>query len=171
MEDADLDAVPGFPVCAICFAADVVADSGGGHEVAFVGGVDEDFSLVDCSGKGGDLGDAAVGHFDAGFSVEPFVAVDGDVVFADVVFEDALGDAGLEHPHATVFCIDGAGSGAGEVVLFLPAPGVGFLVVLEDALVEVTGESADGAFLSGVGPAESAGGESAKVLVRGDDDD
>jgi hypothetical protein len=42
MEDADLVAVPLLAVDAVCLASHVILHAGGRHQVALVGGVDED---------------------------------------------------------------------------------------------------------------------------------
>ncbi len=44
MEDTDLDAVPLFAIDRVGFASDVIVDFGGGHQVAFVGRIDEDLA-------------------------------------------------------------------------------------------------------------------------------
>ena len=160
-----LDAVEGFVVGGVGFAADVVGDAGGGEEVAFVGGVEEHFSGESFSGEGGDGGDFGTGFVDPVFAVEQFVAVDGDVEFLDEGFEGLFGDVRFEDPHGVVFL-----AVAGVFVGLLVEPGGGLVVVFFETLVEVSGESADGVFVAGIGPAESAAGESAEVFVGGDND-
>lgn len=176
VEDADLDAVPGFVVDAVGLAADVVVDAGGGDEVALVGGVDEHLAVVGFAGEGADRGDACAvfGFGDAVFgAVEPLVTVDGDVVLFDEVFEDLFGGVGFEDPHGAVGAVDGGGALAFVAVAGAVLPGPVFLIVVvePEAVVELAGEAADDGFVAGVGEAEAAGGESAEVLVGADDDD
>lgn len=172
VEDAGLDAVVLFVVGAVGFASDVVVDASGGHEVAFVGGVDEHFAGVGFAAEHGDLGDAGAVFFDTFVTVEPFVAVDGDVEFFDVVFVNGFSDAGFEDPHGAVFAVHGWCALAFVAVFFafLPFPGFGFLVVFPDAVVEVAGEAADDGFVACVGEAEAARGEAAEVFIWADDD-
>ena len=139
------DAVEGFVKLGLGLAADGVGDAGGGHEVAFVGGVDEHGAGVCLAGEHGEAWDAGVFFEDAAVAVEPLVAEYGDVVFFDEAFEDALGDAGLEYPHGAVLAVHGRGALAFVSVFgfLLLLPGGVFLVLQIDAVVEVAGESAD----------------------------
>ena len=66
---ADLDAVEGLAVGGVRLAADVVADAGGGHEVAFVGAVDEHGAGEGASGFHGDGEDLGTVFFDSGLAV------------------------------------------------------------------------------------------------------
>ena len=47
---------------------------------------------------------------DAVGAVERGVAVDGDVVFADEVFEDIFSGVGFEDPHGALGAVDGWGA-------------------------------------------------------------
>ena len=52
----------------------------------------------------------------------------------------------------------------------LPCPGVRRLVVLPDAVIKLARQPADHRLVAGVGPAQSAAGQTAQVLVRADHD-
>lgn len=135
VEDAGLHAVIFLAILGAGFAADVISDAGGGHEVALVGGVDEHLPGVGLAAEGGDRSDAGCGFFHAGGAVEPFVADDGDLILADEVLENLLGSGGLEDPRGAVFAVDG-GRALALVAVFgflLPAPRIGAVVVLPDA--------------------------------------
>ena len=151
----------------------MIVDTSGGHEVAFVSGIDEHAAGVSLAAEHGDGSNVAILERHAFFAVEPFVAMDGDLVFFDEVLEDLFGDAGFENPHRAFLAIDGAIALAFVAILFLglPLPGLVLVVVEEDAVIELAGESADDFFFAGVSPAESAGAEAAEVFVGGDDDD
>ena len=136
VQDAGLDAVPSLVVDAVGFAADVIADAGGGQQITFVGGIDKDFSFKPITGEGGDGDDFGTVFFDAFVAVEPRFADYGDVVFFDEVFEDFFSDVGFEHPHGGfVFFV------ARVVGGFLLTPGFGIVVVAFDALVKFLRES------------------------------
>ena len=168
-----LDTVAEFAIGGVGLAADGVADLGGGHEVPFVGGVDEHSGRVGGAGEGFNGEDAAVLEFDAVGAVEPFVAEDGDVVFADEVLEDLFGDVWFEDPHGAGVAVGGGGALAPVAVfgLFLPIPGLVLVVVEVNAVVEVAGEAADDFLSAGIGPAEAAGAEAAEMFVGADDED
>jgi len=168
-----LDTVAEFAVGGVGLAADGVADLGGGHEVTFVGGVDEHAGRVGGAGEGLDGEDAAILEFDAVGALEPFVAEDGDIVFADEVFEDLFGDVWFEDPHGAGAAVGGRGALALVAVfgLFLPVPGLVLIVVEVNAVVEVAGEAADDLLSAGIGPAEAAGAEAAEMFVGADDED
>ena len=173
VEDADLDAVVLLAIDAVGFPTDVEVDASGGHEVAFVGGVEEHFAGVGFAIEGGDGGDAGAVFFDAGGAVEEGLADDGDVEFFDPVVVDAFGDMRFEDPGALGGVVEGGVALAFVAVFgaFLLPPVFVSLVVEPGAVVELAGEAADDVFVAGVGPAEAAGGEAAEVFVRGDDDD
>jgi len=76
MQHARLHAVPLLSIGRIGFAADVIIDSCRGHQIAFVGGVDEHFSRISLPAKHRDGGEASAGLFHALGAVEPFVAMD-----------------------------------------------------------------------------------------------
>jgi hypothetical protein len=111
VEDADLDAVVLLAIDAVGFATDVEVDAGGGHEVAFVGGVEEHFTGVGFAVEGGDGGDAGAVFFDASGAVEEGFADDWDVEFFDPVVINAFGDVGFEDPGALGGVVDGGGGG------------------------------------------------------------
>jgi hypothetical protein len=58
MQLADLDSIRVLIIDALRFPAHGVLDAGGGHEVAFIGGVDEFLSRVGLPAEGRDRGDA-----------------------------------------------------------------------------------------------------------------
>ena len=169
---AFLDSVDGFIIDAIGFPSDVVAHSGGGHEVAFVGGIDEDFSDEFVAVEGGEGEDLSAVFLDAFLAVEPGITHDCDLVLGDVLVEDFFGDMGFEDPHrvvagavAALAFLDGA-----ELFLRLLTPGFGVVVVGFDALIELAREPADAAGVTVIGPTESTAAESAEVLVGADHD-
>src|SRR5262249_29266935 len=92
VEHARLHAVPALAVRAGGFAADVVPEAGGGHQVPLVGGVDEHLASVGRAAEGRDGRDAGAVFLDPPGPVEPLVADDGDLVLADKVLEHLLGD-------------------------------------------------------------------------------
>src|SRR5690606_13930302 len=99
-------------------AADVVADAGGCHQIAFVRGVDEHATdkcgsvrVSALTGRGSRNGSDAI-TFQANplLAIEPFIAVDGDCVLADQVFEYLLRDVRLKGPHGAAIAIHRGGT-------------------------------------------------------------
>ena len=88
----ELDAVEGLVERGVGFATEGVADAGGGHEVALVGGVDEDAAPVGFARERAERGDAATRLLDAAGAVEPFVPLDDELEILHVAFEHRLGD-------------------------------------------------------------------------------
>ena len=145
----------------------MVAHSSGSHEVAFVGGIDEDLADKFLSVEGGEGEDAGAVFFDAFLAVEPSVAHDSDFVLGHVLVKDVLGDMGFEDPHRVV-----AGAVAAlaafnftELFLGLLTPSFGFVVVSLDALVKFARKSTDAAGMTVVRPTESTAAQSAEVFV------
>src|SRR5690606_24687362 len=60
VQDASLYAVPFFPVCIAAFPAYMVTNSRSGHQVAFVGGINKDFTFKGFSAKSFYRNDPAV---------------------------------------------------------------------------------------------------------------
>ena len=57
----ELDAVQGFAVGLVRFSADVIGDAGAGHQVAFIGRIDEHFAAIGLAGLHRDRDDARLG--------------------------------------------------------------------------------------------------------------
>ena len=99
--------------------------------------------------------------------------MDRDIAFANEVFEDLLRDVRFENPHRPLRPVDRRGSLPLVAVRFarLPFPGVVAVVVLPDAMIKLPREAPDHALVSGVGPTESACGETAQMRLGADNDD
>jgi len=160
------DAVEFFRVDGVGFAADVGGDAGFGHEVAFVGAVEEDGGVPDvaCGGFEGDEALAVHGDGDEGF-----VAMDGDAGVFEHGGEDGGGGVGFEEPEG--FAAGGGGERVGAAAMgfevggaCFEAPCVGGFVELEDAFVEFAGDAAAGGFVAEVGGSEASGGVAADVV-------
>ena len=143
----------GLIVLGDALATDAVGDVRGGHEVAFVGGIDED-----ASGDGG-FRVVGAGYADGGdmFAIEEGVGDDllfgyGDVSVIEHGLEGLLRDVRLEED-ATF-----RGEGLGR------AFAVGLLVGGEDATEELRGEAADGLATADVGLGEAASDDATDVL-------
>ena len=173
VQDTGLDAVPGLAVGCHRLAADVVVDSGGSHQVAFVRGIDEHLSRIAAAAQHGDRRDplAALPH--AGRTVEPLLPMDGNPVFGHQVFEHLLGDVRLEDPHRAIGAVDGRRALALVAVFVgpLPLPRARLLVVPPDPMVELPGQAADHGLVAGVGEAESTTRQAAQMRVGADHDD
>jgi hypothetical protein len=172
MEDTGLNAVPFFAVSGAGFATDMIIDTGGGHEIAFVSGVDKHAADVFFPAMHGD-GTNATGFLDNAFgAIEPLIAIDGNLMFGDQLFEDLFGDVGFENPHGALGAIDGGSPLAFVAVFFwfLPAPGFGLLIMRPDAMVKFAGETADDGLIASIGKAEATTGKAAKMFVGGEDD-
>ena len=185
VEDAHLIAVPFLAIDGVRLAAHVIPHTRGGHEVAFVGRIDEHLAREPSArnvwtGERGDRFDpgarGAVGRrheLDAPLAVEPRLADDLDPVLSEPVLEDPLGHVRLEEPHRIV---DRVGflhtlPENPKRVARLPLPGLGPLVVLPDATIKLPREPPDRAALATVGVAEAAAREPAETLVGRDDHD
>jgi hypothetical protein len=166
-----LDAVEGFAELGVGLAADAVGDAGLGHEIALVGGVDEHFGADDAAGFEADRGQAGAGFLDGAGEIEALAAEDGEVVLAHEVLEDFFRDVRLEGPHGGLAGVGGGLADAAIRADRLAGPGLGARVVLGDALVELAGEAADGAFVADVGLAEAAAAEAAEAGVGADEND
>ena len=171
VEDADLVAVPFLAVGGIGFAADMVADTGRGQEVALVGRVDEHLPLEGFSGQHRDLGDTSLDDAYALGAIEPFVAQDAQVEFLHIVFEDLLGHARFKDPHRPLVLVHGHRALAlvAERLGLLPLPRLRLLVFHPDTVVEVAGQAADDGFIARVRVAQAAAAEAAEVDIGSDD--
>ncbi len=154
------------------FAADRVADPGGRHQIAFVGGVDEHPSPVGLAVERRDRADAAVFFLHATRPIEAGLADDGHVGLGDHRVEDVFGGVGLEYPHRALLAVDGRGALALVAIFFplLPAPGSVVLVVPPDAVVELASQPADHLLAPGVGPTEASACQAAQMPFRRDKD-
>ncbi len=170
---AGLHAIESLPVLAVRFPTHRETHARSGHEVALVGGVDEHPAGKSVSGEHLDGENAAILLFNPVRAIEPLVAVHRDVVFLHEFLEDPLRHVRFENPHGALATVDGGRALSPVSVLgaLLPLPGCVVLVILPDAVVELPGESADHALLSGVGPAQASRGKSAEMLVRAHDHD
>ena len=170
VEDADLVAVPFLAVGGIGFAADMVADTGRGQEVALVGRVDEHLPLEGFSGQHRDLGDTSLDDAYALGAIEPFVAQDAQVEFLNIVLEDLLGHARFKDPHRPLVLVHGHRALAlvAELLGLLPLPGGGLLIFHPDAVIEVAGQTADDGFIACIGVAQSAAAEAAEMDIGSD---
>lgn len=114
----------------------MIGDACCGHEISFVGGVEEDFSLIIFACESGDGGDEGAVFFDPICAIKPLLAVDGDVVFANEGFEGLFRDVWFEDPHGVaIFAIFGV------VGSFLMSPSSGLIVVFFEALIEFAREA------------------------------
>ena len=157
VQNAYLRAIMLFVEFGIRFPSDMIRNSGCGHEVAFVGRVDENLSSEGLTREHCNRDDSAIVEADAFGAIEPFIAKDGDSEFFHVIFEDLLGDAGFEDPHGALFLVHGhrALPLIAEGFALLVHPGFGLLIVLPDAVVEVAGEAADDGFISAIRVAQT----------------
>ena len=168
----DLHAVQRLAVGCVGLAAHMVADARLGHEVAFVGRVDEHLAGELTSALHDDLHDASVLLHHALLQVETFAVDDGHLVAGGLDHRviDQRGHVRLEGPHGILGGAVAVRS-AGEIVLprlLTPLGGVG--VVPVDALVEFTRHPANRALVADVGRTEPAGGQAAEELRRLDED-
>ncbi len=139
-----LDAVERFVVLAVGLAAEGVVDTGPGHQIAFVTGINEDLADEGLPALGGDRDDpgAVPGH--AVFQVQPLPFEDGDLGVSGPVVVDLLGDVRLELP------------GFGKVIVFAQPP------------VELARKPANCLLIADVGCAQAAGTDPAEVPARVD---
>ena len=104
------DAVERFAELRVGFASQHVMDSGGSHEIPFVGCVDEHLRAENPSAFGGDLRDAPVAFSDRS---EALIEIDGRFRLVDHLEKDFLGHARFEGPHGLEgFAVRGPGLGA-----------------------------------------------------------
>src|SRR5262249_45578958 len=106
-------------------------------------------------------------------AVEPFVAVDGNLVFPDQLLKNLFCDVRLENPHRALLAVDRrrALPLIAIFVALFPLPGRGLVITLPNAVVKLAGQSADDGFVASVSESQTAAGEAAQMLVRRDDDD
>ena len=96
VQHAGLYPVPFLAVGTLGLTADRIGDARRGHEIAFVGRVDEHPAGVAAAAEHGDRGDARAVLPHAAGAVQPLAAVDLDAVLANQVFEHLLGHVRLE---------------------------------------------------------------------------
>ena len=171
VQHARLHAVPLLVVGTSRLASHVVLDAGRGHEIALVGRVDEHPSRVRPSAQHPDGRDAAAVLGDAMRSIQPFIAMNGNLVLAHERFEDLLRHVRLEDPHRPLLAVDG-GCALALVAVFLaalPLPRVRTLILLPDAVIELARQAADHRLVAGVGESQPAAGQPAQVCVGPDD--
>ena len=139
-----------------------------GHQIAFVGGIDERFSAVGFAIERLDGFDFPIFDHDAILTVEPGVTDDGDPEFLHPSFEDILGGMGLEDPGRAVGAVDRWRPLAFVAVFLtlLPFPGFRLVVVLVDAVVEIPRDAADGFLAAAVRKAVTTGRKASQRLVR-----
>ncbi len=138
------------------------------QQIALVGGVDEHLSLIDIAVERGDCGDAAVIPGDTLLAFEPLVAVHGDPVFLDPVFEDRFRHVRFEDPHRAFRAVDGGIALSAVAILpgFLPLPRLRFLIGQPHPVIEIARQAADDRLVAGIRPAEAAGAEAAEMPFR-----
>ena len=171
VQHARLHGVPLLAIRTLRLASYMVVNAGRRHEIALVRRVDEHPSRVRPSAQHPDRRNAAADLRDAFRSIQPFVTMNGNPVFAHELFEYLLGDVRLEDPHRPVLAVDG-GRALSLVSVFLaslPLPRFRTLILLPDAVIELTREAADHRFVPGVGESEPAARQPAQVLVGPDD--
>src|SRR5262249_22282971 len=106
VQHARLYTVPFLAVNAHRLAAHVVIHTRRRHQVALVGRVNEHFARLAFAGELRDRGDASAVFLHAFFAVEPFVAMDGNLVFPDQLFKTLFGDVRLENPHVALHAVN-----------------------------------------------------------------
>src|SRR4051794_39429311 len=152
MEHAGLDAIPLLAIDALGLTADVVFNSRGSHQIAFISGVDEHLAAIRFAAQSANRSDSSAGFSNSTAAIEPFIARHWNLIFAHEAFEDLFRDVRFEDPHGALGAVD-CGSALSFISilrLFLPIPGHGFLVMLPDAMVEFSGEAADDRLVAGV---------------------
>lgn len=167
VEDPHLNPVPFLSVNLPAFPANVIGHPGGGHEIPFVGRVDEHASGKTPATQHRDLPDEAVLQANAFLPVQPLVPEDRHLGFTDVVLEHLFGHARFEDPHGALVPVDGRSPLALVPVFFrvLPFPGFRFLIFLPNAMIEIPGKAADDRLVPGIGPTQTAAGKAAKMAV------
>ena len=136
VEGQQLDAVECLVVSGVSFAPDRIAHAGFCHQVAFVGGVDEQFGLHLQPAQHLHGGDAGALHERA---VEILAGARGEAGGGGHAVHDFFRDAGLEIPFLVL------------------------AVFASDLAIKLAGHAADDVFFAVVGPAEAAGGEATEV--------
>ena len=103
-------AVKRFAVLRVGFASQHVTDTGGGHQIPFVGCVDEHLRAENPSAFDGDLRDAPVAFSDRS---EALIEINGRFRLVDHLEKDFLSHARFEGPHGLEgFAVRGRGLGA-----------------------------------------------------------
>ena len=95
MADVFLDAVRLLTIDGIGFPSDVIAHARCGHEVSLVAGVDENAAHVALAAEHGDGVNPSVRLLDTFFTIEPLIAMDGNLVLDCDSFEEAMQEAQL----------------------------------------------------------------------------
>src|SRR5262249_59274524 len=137
-------------------------------EVAFIARVNEHFSHVSPAAERHDRSDARVALLHAILAVEPFVAVDGNLVFTDQLLKNLFCDVRLENPHRVLLAVDRrrALPLIAIFVALFPLPGRGLVITLPNAVVKLAGQSVDDGFVASVSESQTAAGEAAQLAVR-----
>ncbi len=148
VKNADLNAVPRFVVDSVRFTSDVIINAGARDQITFVCCVHKHAPMKSSAAKHRDGFDATIHQVYAFVrtAVQPFIAKHGNVCFGDHFFKDVFRDMRFKNPHRcsvtsaarrTLIAI-------AELCLILPLPCVRLLIVLPDAMVEITTQPADG---------------------------
>src|SRR5690606_35073774 len=105
-----LNAIPLLIIDAVGLSAHMVAYTGRGHQIPFVGGIDKHppFKLLTTKGFYGY--NAVVFHGNSIFAVEPFIPQHFYFIFLHKVFKYFCGYVRLEYPHGASIPINGWGS-------------------------------------------------------------
>ena len=168
---ADLHAVERLAVGGVGFAADMVADAGFGHQVAFIGRVDKHLTGKLASALHDDLHDARAVLDHALLEVETFAKDYRHLIAGGLEHPvvDGGGHVWLEGPHRTL--VGDISVGALREVGFagLVDPLLLVRVMRTDGRVEFAGDPADGLLVADVRGAEAAGGQATEELGRLDE--
>ena len=158
-----LHAVVGFAVLGVGFPAHGVADPGGGHQVAFVGGVDEHGGAEFQTAFHADRADPLALHRDAVFTVQPLLEQHRHFCFAQHLVEDGRSRVRLERPGGLFVR---AVPPPLELFPAFPTPVLGVLIPLPQTVVELASHAADCLAAAGIRVAQPSGGQPTQVPRR-----
>ena len=173
VEHAHLDAVMLLVINAIGLATDVIIDTRSGHEITFIGRINEHLPGKGLPAQCGDRRDLVTVLRHALGAVEPLVTHHFDTELLDVIFEDLLRCMRFEDPHGAVLPIHRRSALALVAILrlLLLHPRLGLLIVHVDAMVEVACQTTDHRLVARIRESKTTAAEAAEMLVRRDNDD
>ncbi len=162
-----LQAIDRLAVGCIGFAANVILDSRGRHQVPFVARVDEHRSRECATAFHPNFDDAIFLLGDPVRAVESFSRDEDHLRLCQPIPKDFAGDMGLEGPHGVfVFLVE-----CFTAKVFLSGfagPPVGVAVHAMNSLIEFASHTADRSLVADVGRPETSGRQSSEMLRRFD---
>src|SRR5690606_40156013 len=168
MKGTHLNPVPFFIINRIGFPPHMIGNACCSHQITFISSINEYFRFECLATKGFKRLNSRSFFQEPSFTVEPFIAQHLNLMLPDKIFENLLGNMGLEYPHRPFFAIHGscALSPVSVFRLLLPLPCLVVLIMQINPVVKLAGQSPDNRLASRTGESNSPGRQPPPLNVR-----